>query len=390
MTANHIARWNGVNWSNVGTGTNARVYDLCVFNGELYVAGEFTLAGNLNANFIAKWNGTSWSSVGNGITGGCSGCGIYSLLVYNGELYAAGSIPDIVDKWNGSNWVSITGGILGAPVCNDASCLKIYNGDLYIGGSFNVIIGGDTCSNVVRYNGTGFSVVGKGIIYGIIQKLAVFNGELYISGEFPYQFGNPGSSIAKWDGNNWSDVGGGIYGTLGEGSVYSMDVFDNSLFVGGNINNAGGAGCEGIAKWDGTTWSSPGGISGGSFFGVTGLGIYNASLYATGDFTGIGGVSANHIAKWNKPIGIDDPGIESIMEFSPNPFTDQTSLKINFNCKNLSVSICNLLGHEIRKECEISDRQIVISRENLTSGIYIVYLLTNNTIISADKLVVID
>ena len=34
-----------------------------VFQGELYVGGDFTVAGGVRANRIARWNGTSWSDV---------------------------------------------------------------------------------------------------------------------------------------------------------------------------------------------------------------------------------------------------------------------------------------------------------------------------------------
>jgi hypothetical protein len=36
---------------------------------ELYVGGQFTLAGGISANSIAKWDGTHWSSLGSGIGG---------------------------------------------------------------------------------------------------------------------------------------------------------------------------------------------------------------------------------------------------------------------------------------------------------------------------------
>ena len=54
---NHrIARWDGVNWSAVGVGTDSIVQCLEVYNSDLYVGGIFSLAGGNNCNKIAKWN----------------------------------------------------------------------------------------------------------------------------------------------------------------------------------------------------------------------------------------------------------------------------------------------------------------------------------------------
>ena len=67
--ANNIVKWNGTNWSAVGTGIDYAwaenwVYALIVYNGELYAGGHFMSAGGNQVNNIAKWNGTEWSAVG--------------------------------------------------------------------------------------------------------------------------------------------------------------------------------------------------------------------------------------------------------------------------------------------------------------------------------------
>ena len=73
------------NWSALGTGTNNVVYATAIFNGELIVGGNFTIAGGAAANYIAKWNGTSWAPLGSGMDGA-----VYALAEYQGELYAGG------------------------------------------------------------------------------------------------------------------------------------------------------------------------------------------------------------------------------------------------------------------------------------------------------------
>src|SRR5439155_9530868 len=71
--ASNVARWNGTQWSALGSGTDGTVDALHTFDdgtgGELYAAGEFTHAGGSLASCVAAWDGSSWSAVGRGITG---------------------------------------------------------------------------------------------------------------------------------------------------------------------------------------------------------------------------------------------------------------------------------------------------------------------------------
>ena len=85
IPAKHIAKWNGTNWTAVGTGMDTTVRTLCIYNNALYAGGDFVTAGGAPANHIAKWNGTTWSAVGTGMD-----TTVNALCVYNGELYAGG------------------------------------------------------------------------------------------------------------------------------------------------------------------------------------------------------------------------------------------------------------------------------------------------------------
>ena len=60
-------------WSALGSGlgiyNHDRVDALEIYNGELYVGGRFNIADTIPEMCIAKWNGTNWSAVGSGIVG---------------------------------------------------------------------------------------------------------------------------------------------------------------------------------------------------------------------------------------------------------------------------------------------------------------------------------
>src|SRR5687768_12243679 len=55
VSVNHIAKWNGSEWSALESGMNDEVRALAVSGTNLYVGGWFTMAGGIPANRIAKW-----------------------------------------------------------------------------------------------------------------------------------------------------------------------------------------------------------------------------------------------------------------------------------------------------------------------------------------------
>ncbi len=89
--------------------------------------------------------------------------------------------------------------------------------------------------------------------------------------------------------------------------VEALTVFDDGagpgLYAGGHFSTAGGALANGIAKWDGTTWTPLGsGMNVSSSRAVTSLTVFDdgtgRALYAGGSFTTAGGIASRGIAKW--------------------------------------------------------------------------------------------
>ncbi|MFO1010505.1 MAG: hypothetical protein U1F29_10625 [Planctomycetota bacterium] len=89
---NSIARWNGTSWSAVGGGMDGWVRDLAVVDDgtgggpALYATGEFTHADGLPANRVARWDGVQWSAVGSGVN--ASG---FALAEFEESLVVGGS-----------------------------------------------------------------------------------------------------------------------------------------------------------------------------------------------------------------------------------------------------------------------------------------------------------
>ena len=69
VSVNHVARWDGVDWTPVGGGLDGTVSSLAMIGEVLYAGGYFTSAEGGSANHIAKWDGSKWLPLGDGVDG---------------------------------------------------------------------------------------------------------------------------------------------------------------------------------------------------------------------------------------------------------------------------------------------------------------------------------
>ncbi len=152
VPAINIAKWNGTNWAGLGNGQTAPVINglglFCaeVYNGELYVAGGYFE--------IYKWNGTNWSMVTN------VDRPVYNMCVYNGELIVTGEFDSIggisskgLARYNGQSWNTGFGTgfeFTGGGTFHQGMSLKVLNNELYVGGYFDKV-NGITAHGIARY-----------------------------------------------------------------------------------------------------------------------------------------------------------------------------------------------------------------------------------------------
>lgn len=324
VQALHIARWDGAEWwplgQGIGTGLDApTVHDLAVFQGELYAIGEFTSAGGAQAYSIARWNGSSWSPVGGGLTlnPGQQGAGrvLYAtptLLYAGGQFKSAGGVAvRNLAAWDGTSWSDVGGGI--DPNGRVASITE-FEGDLYIGGTFNYVGSSpDFFHNIARWDGSTWDVVGGGLPDGVngveVDSLEVFGGALHATGNFNYAGGVQGVGVlsprvARWDGTAWSSTGG-IWGSDGNEQDWPTTVWKDKLIVGGRLSYAGSSVeysdqvvSTGVVGFDGNTW-----IPLGRGLGIEGqtnvIVPWQGGWVVGGAFTNAGTERFGHLAFWN-------------------------------------------------------------------------------------------
>ncbi len=325
----NIAVWNGSVWSQVGSGLGVAgstiVYCLG-FNGtDLYAGGVFNQAGSTSATNIARWDGISWNPVGSGLSGGT----VNSIGVLNGSLCVAGSFTgaDSLNATNFAIWNGATWSAAGAGISATGYRVTGNGTNVYVGGNF-LAAGNMFASSIAAWDGANWGVLGTpGQINGVntTTKALVSDGtNLYIGGS-PSTLRYVGQTnviaIGRFNGTSWFPLGSGITGASGA-TIYSLALAaDNSLYVGGYFNSAGGNSVQNIAHWDGNNWSAlgnPGGVVASVTVrpdGVYAAGApYNGSVYGSPFFERWDGANWNNVLNFNSDdtfyaLYFNDPNI---------------------------------------------------------------------------------
>ncbi len=297
--ASHVAKWDGTRWFALGQGVNGSVNALAWYNGALYAGGNFTQAGGQNIPMLARWNGTAWSAVGLPINDF-----VTSLVVHEGLLYIAGYFSQLdgqpvgsILAWDGTN-LSDTG--LGNSGLSRTTALANLGGSLYAGVS---ALGPpeNRSYGVVRRTATGWEEVARGL-NNHIYSLAVYGGQLYVGGEFTHASGASASGIVRWTGSDWAPLPEALEHYLNP-AVLAMVVWNGDLYVTGGIMEADGERVNSLARWNGTSWSPLGtGLTRGHLSGLAGasaLAVQDDSLLIGGNFLSAGGNrEIRYFARW--------------------------------------------------------------------------------------------
>ncbi|MEI9920366.1 MAG: hypothetical protein WDO14_16465 [Bacteroidota bacterium] len=124
-----------------------------------------------------------------------------------------------------------------------------------------------------------------------IYDLLVYKDELYAVGSFTVVAGKPMTHIAKWNGEEWLPVAGGLNATAS-----SLCIYKGELYVSGWFTKAGSVDANYIAAWNGSEWHA---VGQGFNSHPNDLVVYKDELYAGGEFSTADGKPAHNIAKWN-------------------------------------------------------------------------------------------
>jgi hypothetical protein len=323
------AAWNGMRWDSLasriqgfegGEGVQQTFWFLR-FQGALYACGGFALQqsnGELTNNLARLDEQTHhWEGLGCNIP---SISGILTLVPKEPDttLYATGYLgyasefcgyqPSCVFRYDGSAfhiWEPFNQ--IPDDEDNYVGTVFDFHGKTYMSCSVPDPTGPGFVS-FIRWNGSSWEHVPGWNTLGTIKDILIHNDTLYVAGTFSVGGGGPGNGVAAFDGENWSDMGGGLHYLNGSGFALDLEWWHGDLLACGRFIQAGNANCTGIAKWNGHQWCSFAGIlhdASGIDARLTDMAIWRDSLYVCGGIASIDGVPVRQVAQW---IGGDAVG----------------------------------------------------------------------------------
>ena len=381
-TNNHIVKWDGSVWQPVGTGNPNAGHQLKYLGNHLYFVGyEPTVT---DSNWVYQYGGTDFFKKGEGVyltnavSGGSQTANLYALEEYNGNIIACGEFNRVGNKaisgimqWNGSVWDSLGSGLSGniagtAPVMYPHDMCQ-WGTDLIVAGNF-LKAGGITVNGIARWDGNQWHNLGAGF-NGTVYGTCVFNGELYAGGDFTMSGSTPLKCIAKWNGSAWVDPGFRMYyNNSGYYSfVHTLKVFNSKLYISGGFDRVVEGSTvhlgQGICTFDGTTIDT---LSGGTLNReIEGIALYNGEIYAGGGINN----SNSYIAKYTNTASLDELEQQINWTIQPNPI--ETNCIISGIEKETLVSILSLEG-KVCKTVQANGSEISIDLSSLEAGIYLV------------------
>ncbi|MBL8748566.1 MAG: hypothetical protein JNK78_05355 [Planctomycetes bacterium] len=299
-----LARWDGTRWNPVGTGVQllagqpfvhvAVVSSLCEWNGDLVVAGTFDRAGGQPVNHIARWDGASFHPMGQGLVEIGGDAEVRSLAVFNNELYVAGRFDTAgglpapgIARWNGTNWSPCGSGLANPPAQQgEGYALLVRGTELWVGGEFTSA-GGVSAANVARWNGATFVPAGAGL-GGRVMSLAEFAGQVCAGGVFDSSGATPTGPRAAWNGSSWQSIGPVVSGE----NPIALCSHGGALYAAGGWLSSTGGFFVPVTRWDGAQWTEVGGVAGELVGQITpyvqALASIGNELWVGGNFTRVG------------------------------------------------------------------------------------------------------
>ncbi len=111
-----VWRWTGSQWEGVGGGFDGAIFDMAVFQGELYACGAFSTAEGKSALRIARFDGVSWSGLGGGLNAAAQRMALFDdgqgerLIVAGDFLQAGGMAVERLAAWDGAAFAPLSVG----------------------------------------------------------------------------------------------------------------------------------------------------------------------------------------------------------------------------------------------------------------------------------------
>jgi hypothetical protein len=380
-----VYKWSGSNWNELGSGAsglnaNNNIRSIATdAAGNVYAAGYFLdtiSAPTLNGHYyyVAKWNGSNWAELGTGNNALKANGAIEAVITdSSNNVYAAGyfmdpGINNYVAKWDGNTWTELGTGLNALPSHGNLECLAMdTGGHILVAGDFSSVNGHN---GVEKWNGSNWTEVG-GLnslrANGMIRSIAVDKyGDVYAAGEFTDANGK--YYVAWNDGGAWLQLGG-ANGLATDSPIYHITIdASNNVYAVGDFTNANGK--YYVAKWDWTSWSEVGvganALNANSvIFSVAANG---GDVYAAGAFTDAGQMP--YVAEYSPTLGlVNMSNTANNLRLYPNPASGTVTISLKNNSANAQVHITDMVGRGIYTDA-LNTTELSVNVSDWSNGMY--------------------
>jgi hypothetical protein len=406
-----LLKYDGVNWQHFGPFSGENIWSICRFQDKIVFGGSFQNYQDYY-NIPDEHRGIAYiqnDTVGHFDGMGVAG-GLYQLKVIDNQLFAIGIFDTIcgiaansVATYDGFQWNTFNDFPLIVESGNGRFfCGAKYNELYYIGGNFSGYdYFGENGGNIINNNEIDWELTGGGVYGGLsgVSQLEEYQNELYASGVIFKNAGNAGNQIQKWNGTNWSSVGGDLKGYGNSLGAYApvnvMKLYNNELYIGGFFRYAGDIVAEGVVKWDGEKYCS---LGGDTNYYINALDFYRDTLYMGGGIAGINEqppvvpILLKYVGNFQdlncSTVGIKENDALLQLDIYPSPATNEINIYLpNGEYKNTNIEIYNILGQQVIAEIAMLKEKTIIDIKALNNGQYFVLAKQNGVVIAGGKFV---
>jgi hypothetical protein len=309
----NVAEWDGSGWKALAAGVAHPVVAAAVHDDHLFVISHELDEHMLRTPHLTSWDGQAWTAEDAVLPGGEF---VPEILVSTGGrmivsgifsrdtgLFWVGRV-DPPFRWAAAEYAAGHLGPLQEIRGGDARNFFAF-GDRLVATGWFVSIGGSATHGIAALDASGewLPLTGGNGVDAIWQddvdppahplQFVEFQGEWIAAGTFTSASGRAIGGIARYTAGGWQRLGDGV-----DATVSAVAVLDDKLYVAGTFEHAGGQPANGMAIWDGVSWTPFGNerIRGR----VETIMKYQGQIMVGGDFFYIGPtLQAPNVARWN-------------------------------------------------------------------------------------------
>lgn len=383
-SSTRLARLGQGKWDLINGSIGGTIYSIASQGDWVYIGGSFERAGGVDAKNVVRWNRTTneWSALGS--SGGPtdeSNRGFVSAITLDGDdvylggefTVAGGVTATNLVRWNSATdtWTSFGGGVTG-PVFS----IVVDGADVYAGGRFLGAGQVRHAKNVALWRDDAWHALDTGTS-DVVWAMALRGSELFVGGEFVRAGSMPANNVAIWnvESEGWHAAGDGVTGDFIPG-VNSVSVSAKKVYVAGSFTRAGEVEAANIASWDGGWTNLGSGVDSYIYKAV----VHKNKVYVTGAFSSAGAKPSLYFGIYNDPaLSIERErkvGTTVTMQGNaPNPFHQTTAVSFRTESPDhITLSVHDVNGKPVHmlvdETLPAGEHRIVWDAEDLAAGVY--------------------